>query len=438
MSSDSDQPDVYRRWAWVFVALIATGCVVGIMVPAGLGWDFANFYDAGRRVATGQVANLYDPLSLIGGQPPQGRTGFFGTPISAVLYTPLAGFSAETALILFKIENVLAFGATFGVLLAFYRPFVSANRLAQSRFAALFAFLFLIYQPFWTVFRVGGQTTPTVLLLVTLGLVAHTTGRLWGSAGCVVLAVLIKPALAPAVLFLAGVSGLAYLARTAALLAVVGAVSLLLWGWPVHAAFLDLMLRSSGLVSPWHFNSSLFILIDNLRVYFGPAATTGALRVVFVGLLYALRGAVVLTIVWLAVRSHRERWSVAARRHFDFLLAVVLFLFWSPTVWEHYLSLLFPFLIYMVAARAYFSRQALILVALIFLLSIGQNLILINWLRSGVEFDSLAELVAVALFKSAPLLLTMVLMWRHSAELFHSHAAPAWERYVVRTGRAPA
>jgi len=415
-------------WTRLFIALTAVGCVVGVAVPAGLGWDFANFYDAGRRVAAGQIADLYNPLSAIDGQPPQGRTGFFGTPISALLYVPLAAFSAETALVLFKIQNVLAYAVTFGVLLTFYRRVVPGARQEQAQFAALFAFLCLIYQPFWTVFRVGGQTTATVLLLASIGLVAHTKGRMWGSAICVVLAALIKPALAPVVIFLACVSGVAYLWRMAAVLATTGVLSLVLMGWPVHASFLDLMLRSSRLTYAWYYNSSLYIVIDSLRTYAGPAAATGFLRAFFPGLAYAVKIAAVLTILWLTVRSRRERWSAAARRHFDVLMAVMLFLVWSQTVWEHYLSLLFVPLIFVVAARAHFSRQALALIALIFVTSLGQNLIVINWVRFGLSIDSVPELVGITLFKSAPLWLAMVFLWRHSGELFRSHAAPEWDR----------
>src|SRR5262245_13972372 len=148
-----------RRWTSGFIVAIVIGCLIGIIVPAGLGWDFANFYDAGRRIAAGQAADLYSPQSAIEGQPAQGSTGFFGTPISAFFYVPLAFFPAKIALILFKIENALAFAAIFVLLLKFYRRFVTGTPLEQARFTAIFAFLFLIFQPFWTIFRVGGQTT---------------------------------------------------------------------------------------------------------------------------------------------------------------------------------------------------------------------------------------------------------------------------------------
>jgi len=428
----------WTRLLVLSLLLIAGGCVVGIAVPAGLGWDFANFYDAGRRVAAGQIADLYNPLSLIDGQLPQGRTGFYGTPLSAIFYVPISGFSAETALVLFKIQNVIAFAAAFGILFAFVRRFVPDSDLEQVRFAALFAFLCLIYQPFWTIFRVGGQTTPTVLLLLTVGLVAHARARFWASATCVVLAALIKPALAPTVLFLAAVSGVAFLWRLATVLGAAGLLSLGLMGWSVHLAFLDLMARSSPLTYAWYFNSSIYILIDGLRTHAGPATQTGALRLVFPILTYLLKGAVLVTIGWLMLRGRRSQRTDAARHHFEFSLAILLFLLWSPTLWEHYLSLLFPVLIYIVAAREHFTRQALAIVGVIFVLSIGQNLILINWVRYHAPVDSVPALIAVTLFKSGPLLLTLLLLWRHAGELVRSYEAPAWGRHPLLTPRGTA
>lgn len=423
MARDDDEARNYLRWTLGFVVLTVVGCIVGIAVPAGLGWDFANFYDAGRRVAAGQFADLYSPLSPIGGQPPQGSTGFFGAPLSAVFYVPLAFFPPRTALVVFKIQNVLAFGAIFAILLKFYRLFVSADARERARFTALFALLFLLYQPFWTIFRVGGQTTPTVLLMLSIGLIAHTVGRFWVSALCVVVAALIKPSLAPAVVFLACISELAFVWRIAALWVGAAAISLLLLGWPVHVSFVKQMLESLQWEYSWYYNSSMYVSLDILRAHVHQG--------IFLALTYALKAAVVITFVWFAWQSRRAHWTAAARRHLCFLLMMTFYLMWSPTVYEHYLSLLFPFLIYVVASSKDFSREALTLVALVFLFSIGQNLILVNWVRYGFEIDSLPELLFVALLKGAPLLLTLVLMWRHGRELLQSHHAPAWARFGV-------
>jgi hypothetical protein len=66
------------------------------------------------------------------------------------------------------------------------------------------------------------------------------------------------------------------------------------------------------------------------------------------------------------------------------------------------------------------------LIGAIFLFGMGQNLIFINLLRAAHDFDSLLELFLVGLFKSAPLLLTLVFLWRHYGELFHSYASEQW------------
>jgi hypothetical protein len=66
---------------------------------------------------------------------------------------------------------------------------------------------------------------------------------------------------------------------------------------------------------------------------------------------------------------------------------------------------------------------------------VAQNLILIDWVRAHVAFDSLPALLAAAIVKSAPLLLTMVLLTRHRDELFRSYAAPAWKS-VRRAGQS--
>jgi hypothetical protein len=434
VTGHTDRERVYRRWSVLCLVLMAIGCAVGIAVPAGLGWDFANFYDAGRRVAAGLSAELYDPKSPIAGQPPQGSTGFFGAPLSAVFYVPLAWFDPPTALVLFKIQNVVAYAVTFFVLFRFSVVFVAGGPLERARFAARFALFCLLFQPFWTIFRVGGQTTPTALMLLAFGLVLHTRGRFWGSTVMVVLATLIKPALAPALLLLAAVSGLAFAWRLAVTLALTGLLSLVLTGWPAHAAFLDLMRRSSGLAYTWNFNSSIYTLLVSLRQYAGPAASA-EVRLALSMASWMLKGVVIVGTFWLLYRGRREIRPAPARRHFHFVLAIVFFLLWSPTVWEHYLSLLVVPLTYVIAAHAYFSKRALAIVAAILLTSVAQNLILIDWVRAHVAFDSLPALLAAAIVKSAPLLLTMVLLTRHRDELFRSYAAPAWKS-VRRAGQS--
>jgi hypothetical protein len=405
-----------RRLTILFVALIGAGCLAGVVVPAGIGWDFANFYDAGRRVATGAVSDLYQPAGQIAGAPPQGSTGFFGTPISAALYTPMAGLSPGAALVWFKIANVAAFFAAFWMLFRFYRAFQPASVAAMWRFAAMFSGFCLVFQPFWTVFRVGGQTTPFVFLLLSSGLLAHTRGRLTASAICVVVSTLIKPALAPMLLFLMCVSGWPFFGAAVLALLVAGAASLFWLGWPVHAQFLTLMRESGQTTWAWYYNSSIYIVVSNIRVSF---------------LIYGIQAAVAGAVAWLTWQGHQRAWTAAPRRHFDFLMSVLLFVLVTRTLWEHYLSLLFLPLIYVVATREQFSRRALVLVIAIAGLSVFQNLVFTMWLRGAFTFSSPSALVAVTIFKSSPLLLTLLFFVRHHREWLRSFAA--WPPAVVPT-----
>lgn len=410
---------------------MAVGSLLGIVVPAGIGWDFANFYDAGRRVAAGQAHDLYDPATAIGGASPQGSMRFWGTPLSAAFYVPLSWFPAGTALVLFKIQNVLAFAVAFAVLFAFHRRFASDRAIGQLRFAAVFAWLCLIYQPFWTVFRVGGQTTPTVFLLLAIGLVFHTRGQDWASAVCIVVAALIKPALAPAVLSLLCLSGRSFFVKTAVAMLVAGAISLAFFGWRTHVAFLDLMRGGVQSTFPWNYNSSLYVLVETIRTALGSRAGSGASAMMLSALMLLLKGLVLVTIGVLIVRSRVLHWTVAARRHFAIVVSILFFLWWSLTLWEHYLALLFIPLIYIVASSSHFSRGAHVLVGAIFALSVGQNLIVSDWVGRHVPVEWTGVLLLIALLKAGPLLLMLVFIWRHQQELFRSYESLAWGRVPV-------
>ena len=132
-----------RKYRWITAACLTgmlLGSGIGTWVPAGSGWDFANFYDAGRRFAAGEIENLYAPESPIRGEPPQGHMAYWSPPLSAAFLVPLSGLSGETALILFKLQNTLALFATFALLYFFNRRFVRDDPVARWEFAALFSF----------------------------------------------------------------------------------------------------------------------------------------------------------------------------------------------------------------------------------------------------------------------------------------------------------
>ena len=371
---------------------MTTAFVVAVAVPAGLGWDFANFYDAGRRAAAGQIGDLYDPDSPIGGELPQGGLSYWSPPISAWFYAPLAGLEPRTALAVFKVQNVLAYVAAFFVLYSMNRRYAGESALEQWRFAALFVWLCLFFQPFWSVFRVGGQTTPTVLLLMVLALGAHRKECFVGSALLVVLAILVKPALVTGLAFLVLVSPWRFRILTAAWLGVAGLVSLAIAPWDLHMEFVHKMLGGAGRTFPWIWNSSLYVLVEASGL--GQWASLGG------------KLAVVATFVVVVVKSRAAVLTAASRRHLEFVLAILFFLLISQTVWEHYLALLFVFLLDVTARARSFPAPAIRVVAAVFLCSLGQNIALMKPLGEMAESLPPAVTGLIVLGKCAPLLLT--------------------------------
>jgi hypothetical protein len=424
----------YRRLTLLFVGLLALGTTAGIIVPAGPGWDFANFYDAGSKVAAGQIQDLYNPHSLIRGKNAQGSLQFFGAPISALIYAPLGYFSPGVALVLFKIENTLAYFLALFLLYRHCRRFVEDTPIAQSAFAATFAFISLIYQPFWTVYRVGGQSMPTVFLLLTVALLAHTAGGMFWSALCLVLAVLIKPAFLSALALVAIVSGPRFICYSAVVAAFSGLLSVALMGWQVHLDFLTALKAASNTFYPWFYNSSIYVLIDNLRIYWRVQSEVSSYSV-FSLAATAARVFLVALFVYLIARGRLQSWSAPAKRHFHFCMAVAFCLFLAPVVWEHYLSVLFFPLAYIIASRRHFSGGAMAVIGSIFFLAVWQNLILVNFLRYNFVWDTLFELISVGLLKSAPLLLFLYFLLRYKTALLESYSAPAWRPEVPAPAR---
>lgn len=411
----------YRMLSGAIVAAILAGCVVGILVPAGLGWDFANFYDAGHRVAAGQVDDLYQQHRPIEGRPPQGEMRFWSAPLSAALLAPLGWLSPETALVAFKVQNTLALLIALAVLYRHYRRF--AGWTDEWTFAALFASLCLIYQPFWTIFRVGGQTTPTVFLLLVLALLGFTASRFFVTAALLVAVAMIKPTFAPMLVFLAVVGGMAFARALVLMLAAAGLLSIALMGWPVHREFLNVLLEGGQMSRAWLYNSSLYVPLENFRLIAAPGSA-GARALA--GLEWLLRIAVIALFVVMFRASHRQEWPQAARRHFEFLMALCFWLLASQLIWEHYLAALFVPLGYFVARRDAFSRSVRILVAAIFALAIGQNLILVQYVSARLQPETTFTLAVAGLLKAGPLVLLLVLLSWFQREIFASYRSSVW------------
>ena len=417
-------PHHYQRVIVLCLALIVLGSVIGIALPAGLGWDFANFYDAGRRVAAGEFHHLYHDDALIAGEEPQGNMRFYSVPLSGFFYVPLTSFGPRTASILFKTQGFAALAIGLWVLYLHTRQYVTPTDESRWQFATWFAALTLVYQPFWTIYRVGGQTTPTIVLLLVAAMLSYLHGRTWMTAILLTLVILIKPAFVMSTGLLAIASGINLCLALAACGAVAGGLSIWLAGYQPHVEFLDLMLVSSKTSFNWLYNSAATVAIENLRMlddprparYPRPAALTrwiDAARLVF--------GVTFLVLAWRIKRVFTFQREVTGRL-FLYLASLVFGVALIPITWEHYLSVLFLPLIHVVAVRDRLPRAARWITGSALALACVQNLVLIEWWYHHWQINTVAEAILAGLAKGGPCLLTMLLFAK-----YHRALGSAWD-----------
>ncbi|HNS86680.1 MAG TPA: GtrA family protein [Parvularculaceae bacterium] len=408
----------------VALAGIALGSLVAVSIPAGLGWDFANYYDAGHKALVGETVNLYDEQALIDGQPPQSNMLFLSAPISSFFYAPLALFDPPAALFLFKVENVVALLLALGVL--FYSLRAHVREEDQLSFAALFFAAALLFQPFWTVFRVGGQVTPTIMLLLAVGALFHSGRRFALSALCFSLIVLIKPVFLPGAAFLAFASGRRFFIVSLLTGLSIAALSVALLGFDLHLAFVERMLLEGGRAWPSHYNSALTSALNHLvpdqcdaagfcRVG-GPAAIASTL----------IRAGAVIALIALYLRAWRGGMAESPRLHLAWMLAAILPVMATPIVWAHYLSVVFLLVAFIIAMRREFAKPALYLLAALVVFSVGQNLIFILKIVAITGMDGQGEQIAMGLFKSVPLWLTLALFVAYGRSIINAYRTPSW------------
>src|SRR5437867_12908634 len=120
----------------LLAVVLGAGVTAGIAIPAGTGWDFANFYDAGHKAAAGQIRDLYDPEAVIAGRPAEAQLPYWGTPLSAYLLAPLAWMPPSTALVVFKIENTAALLLGLWLLFRYNRRFAESATSYRALFLA--------------------------------------------------------------------------------------------------------------------------------------------------------------------------------------------------------------------------------------------------------------------------------------------------------------
>ncbi|MCC6988439.1 MAG: DUF2029 domain-containing protein [Acidobacteria bacterium] len=400
--------------------MIIVLATVGILVPAGPGWDFANFYDTGARAAAGQLADIYHPERPIDHHAPQGGMASWSPPLSAYFYVPLALLPPLAALTLFKLLGTAAWMTALWRLMRDHAPHAGATAGAAERYQLLAAAGVLVFQPIWAIYRVGGQTTPFVFLLFTLALRAHVRGRAWGMAVASLTACLVKPAFALVPAWLVVMSSWRVLAALVTVAAAAGLLGLAVAGVPLHQEFLEVLRRGAAGGFPWPFNSSLYVVGESLKLA-GPAwgAPVGAA-------LLLVKVAVVAIVGHAAWTARALDVPPAARRHCHMLLAITCALLVSQVVWEHYLQLLLPLWTYLLAVRERLSPRARQLLGAALAACLMQNIVVVNVIRAALPTGDVVLATALAVAKSLPLLLTAIFLARHKHEWFASYSSPSW------------
>ncbi|HEY3441358.1 MAG TPA: glycosyltransferase 87 family protein [Paludibaculum sp.] len=418
-----------RPWLLPALLTLLLACfAIGSSINLGLYLDFANYYDAGSKIRYGEVANLYDPYALVNGRPAQSTMDFVAVPISAYLYVPLALLAPPTALLVFKWQNTAAYLTGLLILFLHCRQFAGLGPSDQRRFATLFTLLALIFQPFWFTYRVGGQVTPTVFLCFIASLLCHLSRRYLASALLMTFIILIKPGFAIGIALLALLSGLRFLLYFSASGLAAAALSISTVGWPAHAAFLTRAKNHSSAPELFWGNDAFTVILENLRY----CALKVQMTVAVIALDWtriAISLFLAASFFWLIRLSRQAIPTGSARLHFLFLASLCFGQLLLPVVWEHYLAVLFLPLAYFVACHRYFDREALALVAAIFLLPAVRNFTFVLWMHGApVHQDAfpLWALMLLALSKSATLLLLAVFLQRHFRSWFRTYAAPNW------------
>lgn len=330
-----------RRWfapALLF-ALIALRLAWHLASRAGMYWDFLNFYNAGRRIAEGRFGDLYAAAEpLFGGADlPEGILTYVGFPLSALPFAPLGLFGPARALLLFKLACVVctALGVAW---LASYAWRRYGSGAVSPRAVAVFLLALLVWEPFWFSLTVGGQATDLAFPLLVLALVLHADQRDLPAGAAIAVAVLLKPVLAPMGVVMLVARAWRLAASTVVTGLLLAGASLLLFGLPLHAEWMQAVSREGARWEmPWWNNASIaepFISpwvhgSDTMREVTAmpgvPAALALGAR--------ALAALIVLVAAWRMTQGDEAR----AVREQTIVLGLVLSLCASNVIWPHYL-----------------------------------------------------------------------------------------------------
>lgn len=398
------------------LSIILAATIYGILDLRGLGLDFANFYDAGRKAVYGEFQSLYDPFAPINGEKPFGHMLYFGAPVTSYIFAPLGMLPPVQAA-----HSFMTIGAAcifLGLRLQYMRILQCVEQSAEQRatFFALFCFTAMLFQPFWTVYQVGGQTTPLIFLCFVLGLISYERSYFALTALLYVVIVLIKPAFVVGALLLFLISPWRFKVWSVACGAAAIGLSLALVGLQINLEFFDLMRTKSGeLEGVPYYNSHMFAWLQAVMVPIGQATEKVTERLLLINLV--LRS---LVLIWIAMIIWRAAHSTMPKKSYlamSFVMCMLASLVMSPVVWAHYLMLMFIPLVYVMAyllGRGKSPTRAVrTLLALGILAAPLQNLRIFNQLIKILSPLSQGDVIGLTVAKSVVMLVLMAafLLW---------------------------
>jgi len=327
-------------WLLVMVALLLLcRTAVAVVTGDGIGWDFKdNFYRVGTELYQGHPQNLYnvDPYR-----------GYAGAPITAYLFAPLGQWSPRIALAEFKLICALCFAVGFWMLYSLFAE-AARPRLRQSLLLPAYLAAILLFEPFWFVFAVGGQSTAICFPLLVLFLRSYLSGRMGLASVALSVGILLKPFLAPVILILAFAGEWRLLILLVASGSVEAVLSLALLGLPIHLAWLtSLQQLTRQSVEAWWNNGSIWNVPDSIwvSVTFHKLIVASSTVTAWRTTIGWFRLALVPIFAFLAARTNRAGQDPIVRRRLVFDLAILFCMLQSLVVWPHYLAFLFPTLL---------------------------------------------------------------------------------------------
>jgi len=295
---------------------------------------FTAYYPAGQAIAN------HDP-SMLRMLTDKGVAGFVNIPAVAYLFEPLALFGPETAALVFSAVGLALTVAAWFLLV----------RMANLglRECWLLALMFLANGPLMHGIKFG-NTSEFILFALVVDLLLLRQGRSAAAGALMGAAAIIKP---PLLLF-----GVFFLLRRdlrgvlgfAAVCAITGALSLLLFGWSDNAHWFQTSIveYSRGWLGAYNVQSIPGFLLrlqpaTNLTDWqpYLPSSGENLLARALMGIVFLVAGLACLR--YPGGAAARLKFSDADRQDLQFLLAICLCLAASPLTWSHYYTwLLIP------------------------------------------------------------------------------------------------